>query len=57
MNSLAVGLRSLEHVLGWSSEHTIVRVYDEAVKLLAPTGQPAPRGLRKVRSAESPRAH
>jgi ABC-type transport system involved in multi-copper enzyme maturation permease subunit len=29
-------------VLGWSSHNTIVRVYDEAVKLLASTGQPAP---------------
>ncbi len=29
-------------VLGWSSHRTIVRVYDEAVKLLASTGKPAP---------------
>lgn len=32
----------LAGVLGWSSHHTIVRVYDEAVKLLALTGDPAP---------------
>jgi ABC-type transport system involved in multi-copper enzyme maturation permease subunit len=29
-------------VLGWSSHQTIVRVYDEAVTLLASTGKPAP---------------
>lgn len=32
----------LAGLLGWSSHQTIVRVYDEAVKLLASTGQPAP---------------
>jgi len=32
----------LAGVLGWSSHHTIVRVYDEAVKILASTGRPAP---------------
>lgn len=32
----------LAGVLGWSSQHTIARVYDEAVALLAATGQPAP---------------
>lgn len=29
-------------VLGWSSHHTIVRVFNEAVRLQASTGQPAP---------------
>lgn len=29
-------------LLGWSSHNTIVRIYGEAVKLLASTGQPAP---------------
>lgn len=33
---------ALAGVLGWSSQHTIVRVFDEATKLLASTGQPAP---------------
>ena len=35
-------MTALAGVLGWSSHHTIVRVYDEAVKLLASTGKPAP---------------
>ena len=35
-------MSALAGVLGWSSHHTIVRVYDEAVKLLAETGKPAP---------------
>jgi len=35
-------MTALAGVLGWSSHQTIVRVYDEAVKLLASTGQPAP---------------
>ncbi len=29
-------------ILGWSSHHTIVRVFDEAVRLQAAAGQPAP---------------
>lgn len=29
-------------VIGWSSHNTIVRVYDDAVRLLAADGQPAP---------------
>ena len=29
-------------ILGWSSHHTIVRVFDEAVRLQAASGQPAP---------------
>ena len=35
-------MTALAGVLGWSSHQTIVRVYDEAVKLLAATGKPAP---------------
>lgn len=35
-------MTALAGVLGWSSHQTILRVYDEAVKLLASTGQPAP---------------
>jgi ABC-type transport system involved in multi-copper enzyme maturation permease subunit len=33
---------ALAGLLGWSSNHTIVRVFDEAVKLQAATGKPAP---------------
>ena len=35
-------MTALAGVLGWSSQHTIVGVYDEAVKLLASRGLPAP---------------
>jgi ABC-type transport system involved in multi-copper enzyme maturation permease subunit len=35
-------MTALAGVLGWSSHHTIVGVYDESVKLLASRGQPAP---------------
>jgi ABC-type transport system involved in multi-copper enzyme maturation permease subunit len=35
-------MTALAGALGWSSHQTIVRVYDEAVKLLAANGQPAP---------------
>lgn len=35
-------MTALAGVLGWSSHQTIVRVYDEAVKLLGSTGKPAP---------------
>ncbi len=35
-------MTALAGVLGWSSHHTIVGVYDEAVKLLASRGDPAP---------------
>ena len=35
-------MTALAGVLGWSSHQTIVRVYDEAVKLLAANGKPAP---------------
>jgi ABC-type transport system involved in multi-copper enzyme maturation permease subunit len=33
---------ALAGLLGWSSQHTIVRVFDEATRLLDSTGQPAP---------------
>ena len=35
-------MTALAGILGWSSHRTIVGVYDEAVKLLASRGQPAP---------------
>ncbi len=35
-------MTALAGVLGWSSHQTIVHVYDEAVKMLAANGQPAP---------------
>ena len=35
-------MTALAGVIGWSSQRTIVRVYDQAVALLAQTGQPAP---------------
>jgi len=35
-------MTALAGVLGWSSHQTIVRVYDEAVKLLAANGKPSP---------------
>lgn len=37
-----VVMTALAGVIGWSSHNTIVKVYDEATKLLASTGQPAP---------------
>lgn len=37
-----LAMTALAGVLGWSSHNTIVRVYDEAVKILSSTGQPAP---------------
>ncbi len=37
-----VAMTAAAGVLGWSSHNTIVRVYDQAVKLLAAQGQPAP---------------
>jgi len=37
-----LAMTALAGVLGWSSHHTIVGVYDEAVKLLASRGLPAP---------------
>ena len=35
-------MTALAGVIGWSSHNTIVRVYDEAVRLLAADGKPAP---------------
>ena len=40
-----LAVSAMAGVLGWSSAHTIVRVYDQAVTLLAPSGQPARRTL------------
>jgi ABC-type transport system involved in multi-copper enzyme maturation permease subunit len=37
-----MAMTAVAGLLGWSSHNTIVRVYDEAVKLLASTGQPVP---------------
>jgi ABC-type transport system involved in multi-copper enzyme maturation permease subunit len=37
-----LAVSAMAGVLGWSSAHTIVRVYDQAVTLLASSGQPAP---------------
>lgn len=39
---LFVAMTAAAGVLGWSSHQTIVRVYDQAVTLLASQGQPAP---------------
>lgn len=35
-------ISALAGLLGWSSNHTIARVYDEAAKLMTATGQPSP---------------
>ena len=40
--AMLVAVTVMAGVLGWSSHHTIVRVYDEATRLLAAAGQPAP---------------
>lgn len=37
-----LAMTALAGVIGWSSHNTIVRVYDEAVRLLAAEGKPAP---------------
>lgn len=37
-----VAMTALAGVLGWMSHNTIVRVYDEAVRLLSAEGRPAP---------------
>jgi len=42
MLATLLAMTALAGVLGWSSHQTIGRVYDEAVKLLASTGKPAP---------------
>jgi ABC-type transport system involved in multi-copper enzyme maturation permease subunit len=39
---LFVAMTAAAGVLGWSSHNTIVRVYDQAVNLLASEGKPAP---------------
>lgn len=40
--AILLTMTALAGVLGWSSHQTIVRVYEEAVRLLASTGKPAP---------------
>jgi len=35
-------MTAMAGLIGWSSHNTIIRVYDEAVRLLAADGQPAP---------------
>ena len=42
MLAVLLTMSALAGALGWSSHRTITRVYDEAVKLLAATGKPAP---------------
>jgi ABC-type transport system involved in multi-copper enzyme maturation permease subunit len=37
-----LAVTAIAGVLGWSSHHTIVRVFDQAVRLQAAAGQPAP---------------
>jgi len=37
-----LAVTAMAGVLGWSSHHTIVRVFDQAVRLQAAAGQPAP---------------
>ena len=37
-----LAMTAMAGLIGWSSHNTIVRVYDEAVRLLAADGQPAP---------------
>jgi ABC-type transport system involved in multi-copper enzyme maturation permease subunit len=47
-------ITALAGVLGWSSNHTIARVFDEAAKLLSGTGQPAPPNPFLLKPALSP---
>ena len=47
-------LSALAGVLGWSSNHTIGRVFDQAAKLLASTGQPPPPNPFLLKPALSP---
>jgi len=50
---LLAAMTALAGVIGWSSSQTIARVYDQAVVLLAQSGQPAPPdpiGLRPTLS-------
>jgi len=42
MLSILLVMTTVAGVLGWSSHHTIVRVYDDAKQLLASAGKPAP---------------
>ncbi len=54
-------MTALAGVLGWSSHHTIVRVYDEAVKLLAShrqagTAEPVPAQADAVAAVEHGRS-
>lgn len=37
-----LAVTAMAGILGWSSHHTIVRVFDQAVRLQAAAGQPAP---------------
>lgn len=37
-----LAVTAMAGILGWSSHHTIVRVFDQAVRLHAAAGQPAP---------------
>lgn len=40
--TVLIALAVLAGALGWSSHHTIVRVFDQAIKLQAEAGKPAP---------------
>lgn len=40
--AILLAMTALAGVLGWSSHHTIARVYDQAATLLADSGKPAP---------------
>lgn len=40
--AMFLGMTALAGILGWSSHSTIVRVYDEAVRILSAAGKPAP---------------
>ncbi len=46
-------MTALAGLLGWSSHRTIVRVYDEAVKILAADGKPAPPNPFELKPALS----
>jgi len=39
---VGLAVTAMAGILGWSSHHTIVRVFDQAVRLQAAAGQPAP---------------
>jgi len=40
--AILLAMTSLAGFLGWMSHHTVVQAYDEAVRILAAQGQPAP---------------